>query len=192
MLSVMSSTSSGQPWEITFMVSCCSRWSSPAGEHVLGISWLWNVLQCKNAGLAGITASGFMRIKGLSILVCESDPGGEGLKALVISRPGESFVPPAVLWPGRVLVELHCWQGLPGGLSCVTAAWAWLRPNEMLRLGLAYDLCQFVVQIKMQQQEITHQVRKPLIFLFWKHLLTKNCLVWMTSLRWSLCCLIPR
>ncbi|EOB07081.1 hypothetical protein Anapl_08884 [Anas platyrhynchos] len=47
-------------------------------------------LLCKNAGLAGITASGFMRIKGLSILVCESDPGGEGLKALVISRPAQN------------------------------------------------------------------------------------------------------
>lgn len=103
------------------MVVCCSRWSSPAGEHVLGISWLQNVHWRQNAGLAGITALGFMCIKGLSILVCESDPGGEGLKALVISRPGESFMPPAVLWPGGVLAELHGWQGLPGGLSCVTA-----------------------------------------------------------------------
>lgn len=80
------------------------------------------MLQRKNTGLAGITALGFIRIKGLSILVCESDPGGEGLKALVISRPGESFVPPAVLRPGGVLAELRCWQGLPGGPSCVTAA----------------------------------------------------------------------
>ena len=63
----------------------------------MGISWLPNMLQCRNRCLAGIIALGFIHIKGFNILLCESDPESEGLMALVIARPDKSFVPPPVL-----------------------------------------------------------------------------------------------
>lgn len=62
----------------------------------MGISWLPNMLRCRNRCLAGIIALGFIRIKGFIYYIVKSDPESEGLTALVITWPGKSFVPPSI------------------------------------------------------------------------------------------------
>lgn len=62
----------------------------------MGISRLPDRLQCRSRCLAGATELGFMHIKGFNILLCESDPESEGLVALVVPRPGKSFILPLV------------------------------------------------------------------------------------------------
>lgn len=63
-------------------------------------STLWEFhgsqIQCRNRCLAGIITLGFIHKKRFNILLREFDPESEGLMALVITRPGKSFVPPPV------------------------------------------------------------------------------------------------